>query len=103
MQAAQPHHRAASMIRSWVRFCVGRHPMSTYRINLLARRDAIAAELGAIANKSNITDREEYRSSLYGELKAINELLNDPNSRLDASDLAAEEPKPFTLYEYGET
>lgn len=77
--------------------------MSTYRTNLITRRDAIAAELAAIANKSNITDREEYRSSLYMELKAINDLLNDPNSRLDGSDLAAEEPKPFTLYEYGET
>lgn len=77
--------------------------MSTYRTNLLTRRDAIATELGAISNKSNITDREEYRTSLYAELKSINELLDNPNSRLDGAALADDEPKPFTIYEYGET
>ncbi len=77
--------------------------MSTYRANLLTRRDAIAAELAAITNDSLKTDSREYSEGLLSQLSKIDELLSHPNSREDADALAAERPKSWTLIEYGES
>lgn len=76
--------------------------MSTYRQNLLTRRDAIAAELAAIENHSLQTDAPEYSANLFAQLKEIDGLLNSANSTLDADALANDKPRSWTEYEYGE-
>lgn len=76
--------------------------MSTYRDNLLKRRDAVAAELAEIENKSMQTNSQEYTQKLYAELEQLDKLLSSPNSKYDRAELADDTTGSWTIYEYGE-
>lgn len=76
--------------------------MSAYDDNLLKRRDAVAAELADIENKSMQTNSREYTQKLYDELERIDKLLSSPNSKYDRAERANQTTGSWTIYEYGE-
>jgi hypothetical protein len=66
------------------------------RADLIARRDAIGAELRAVQN----TDRHiQYKQGLYEELLAIARLLSDPTLDQESTD----DLKPFEVEHRGLT
>jgi len=68
------------------------------REDLIARRDAIGAELRVVQN----TDRHvQYKQGLYEELLAINQLLSDP--ALDQVGDGSDNLKPFEIETRGVT